>query len=322
MKSLTFLITLFFSASNAFSQVNTELRIYHLLGNQTFQLNTTAQNNLSQDFQVTRLQYYVSRFSIMHDGGQETTISIDTIALMNAADGSFSTIELGSLAITNVEAVKFYIGVPQPANNADPSLYGPDHPLAPTSPSMHWGWASGYRFLAYEGQAGMNFSQTFQLHGLGNNNYFQTTVAATGQLINGSLVIALDADYERGLETISVSNGPIAHGVDQEDLTALENFRDLVFSASTQNLTAATNDLSYTNWTVFPNPVSDGSVAINVDETIAADAIRVTNALGQEIAFISIANGESQVELDEAGVYFLSLIQDGTAIATKKIVKQ
>lgn len=306
----------------SFAQVNTELRIYHRLGNQAFQLNSTTQNNLANDFQITRLEYYVTNFSILHDGGQETAISSDTVALMNGASGVFSTVELGSLSITTVEAVKFYIGVPQPVNNADPSLYGPDHPLAPKSPSMHWGWASGYRFLAYEGQGGANFSQTFQLHGLGNSNYFQTTVAATGQLVNGSLVIALDADYTRGVENINVSNGVIAHGVNLEDLTALENFRDYVFSASTQNLTAESNELTSENWSLYPNPLIDGALTVQFPDQEKADAVRISNALGQEIAQLAISNGFATIDLEEAGIYFITLLKDGVEISSKRIVKQ
>ena len=307
-------------SSNA--QVNTELRIYHMLGTQAFQMSTTAQNNIGHDFQVERLQYYVSNLSIIHDGGVETPINVDTVALMNAADGVFSTIELGSHTITSVEGVKFYIGVPQPTNNADPSLYGPDHPLAPQSPSMHWGWASGYRFLAYEGTGGMNFSQVFQLHGLGNNNYFQTSVVATGQVINGTLVIALDADYVRGVDDINVSNGVIAHGVDQEDLTALENFRDYVFSSSTQDLTTSINDLEATAWTIYPNPSVSGVSTIEYDSQLAIDAIRVSNLTGHEIAVVETSNGSALIELEESGVYFVTLLKDGKALSTKRIVKQ
>lgn len=321
MKTIVALLAFTFVTLSSNAQINTELRIYHMLGTQAFQMSTTAQNNLGHDFQVERLQYYVSNFSVVHDGGMETIISSDTVALMNAADGSYSTIELGNLSITNVEEVRFHIGVPQPTNNADPSLYGPDHPLAPQSPSMHWGWASGYRFLAYEGAGGMNFSQAFQMHGLGNNNYFQTTVVATGQIIGGNLVIALDGDYVRGVENINVSNGVIAHGVDQEDLTALENFRDFVFSSSTQDLTASQQELEAANWTVYPNP-SNGKVNINVDSEVAFDNIRITNALGQEV--LSIANSEllNSVELKESGVYFVSLVNDGVSLSTLRIINQ
>lgn len=321
MKSIVLMITFALITTISNAQVNTELRIYHLLGNQAFQLNSIAQNNLGHDFKVDRLQYYVSNFSIVHDGGTETAIHIDTIALMNAADGPYSTIELGSLNITSVEAVKFYIGVPQPTNNGDPSLYGPNHPLAPQSPSMHWGWASGYRFLAFEGTGGANFSQVFQIHGLGNSNYFQTVVPATGQLISGNLVIALDADYVRGVEDLNVSNGVIAHGIDQEDLTALENFRDYVFSASTQDLYASTGSLHASTWSISPNPSVSGNVTLDLSQ-LEIDQVLVTNGLGQKIALYDGLMSSLSMELPESGIYFISLLNDGKSISTKRIVKQ
>lgn len=321
MKTILSIIVFATLTLTANAQVNTELRIYHMLGNQAFQMNTTAQNNLGYDFQVERLQYYVSNFSIVHDGGTETAINVDTIALMNAADGNFSRIELGSLNITNVEGVKFYIGVPQPTNNGDPSLFGPDHPLAPQSPSMHWGWASGYRFLAYEGTGGMNFSQIFQMHGLGNTNYFQTSVTATGEVIGGKLVIALDADYVRGVDDINVSNGVIAHGVDQEDLTALENFRDYVFSASTQDLYASVENLDASAWSIYPNPSVSGTITVDFDQ-LAVDQIRISTISGQEVALFEGTGSQISLELPESGVYFVSLLKDGKLLSTKRIVKQ
>ncbi|MFT6983323.1 MAG: hypothetical protein ACJAUD_002095, partial [Crocinitomicaceae bacterium] len=122
MKNITLALLLCASFSiNA--QVNTTIRIYHTLGTQLFQMNSTTQNNLAQDYQVTRIQYYMTRMSVVHDGGQITAISDDTVALISAADGTFSEIELGTLNITDVEAVKFHIGVHTPINNADPSLY-------------------------------------------------------------------------------------------------------------------------------------------------------------------------------------------------------
>lgn len=306
------------------AQVNTNIRIYHTLGTQLFQLNNTTQNNLTQDYKVTRLQYYMTKFSVVHDGGQITTISDDTVALISAADGIFSTIELGSLIVTDVEAVKFHIGVHSPVNNEDPSLYPSFHPLAPKSPSMHWGWAAGYRFLVYEGVGGNNFSQVFQLHGLGNDNYFETTVNAVGEMLGGNLIIALDADYTRGVETIDVSNGLIMHGVDLADLTALENFRDYVFSQSALPLTVITNDLE-TNiqWGLFPNPSNDGKILVSIDSDVSIDQILITDLSGKEISRVSSVNLKS-VEIDIAisGIYFVQLLTNSIVVSVKRVVIQ
>ena len=304
------------------AQVNTNIRIYHLLGTQLFQMNSTTQNNLAQDYKITRLQYYMTKFSIVHDGGQITSVSDDTVALISATDGIFSSIELGSLNISNVEAVKFHIGVYSPLNNGDPALFPSSHPLAPKSPSMHWGWASGYRFLVYEGVGGNSFSQTFQMHGLGNNNYFETTVNAVGEMVNGNLIIALDADYTRGVENINVANGVIAHGVDGADLTAIENFRDYVFSQSTQSLSASIENQSiHSQWGIFPNPSKDGIISISMNNELVIDEILVSNLLGGEITRVNSDNvNKLEIDMVSSGTYIVQLLKNTEVVSTKRVI--
>lgn len=319
MKKFTLLSLFLLFTLVSTAQITTELRIYHKLGTQGFQFNTTTQSSAGDDYQITRLQYYMTKFTVIHDGGQETIIDDNIVALVNGSDGTYSVVELGDLNLTSVEGVKFHIGVHSPVNNENPSLYPSDHPLAPQSPSMHWGWASGYRFLVYEGKGGMNFSQTFQMHGLGNNNYFETTVNATGQNVGGTMYIVLDADYIKGVENIDVSAGVIAHGVDQEDRTCLENFRDYVFSQSSEVLVARTEDQDQLlNWTVYPNPTS-GSVNVTLDSSIEFDEINVTNALGKTVFSTSSMN--NAIILEEAGVYFIQLLNEGNILGTKRIIK-
>tara|TARA_B110000305_G_scaffold18756_1_gene17277 strand:+ start:215 stop:1186 length:972 start_codon:yes stop_codon:yes gene_type:complete len=321
MKNIILSILLFGSSSiNA--QVNTNIRIYHMLGTELFQMNSSTQNNLAQDYKITRLQYYMTKFSVVHDGGQITSVSDDVVALISATDGIFSSIELGSLNISNVEAVKFHIGVHSPINNGDPSLFPSSHPLAPKSPSMHWGWASGYRFLVYEGAGGVNFSQVFQLHALGNQNYFETTVSAVGEMVNGNLVIALDADYTRGVEGINVSNGVIAHGVDGVDLTAIENFRDYVFMESTQSLFASIEDQSiHSQWGIFPNPSKDGIISVSMNNELAIDEILVANLLGKEIKRVHSENVKiMEIDMVPSGTYLVQLLKNREIVSTKRLV--
>ena len=323
MNNITLAILLCASFSiNA--QVNTNIRIYHTLGTQLFQMNSTTQNDLTQDYQVTRIEYYLTKFSVVHDGGQITAISDDTVALISATDGTFSSIELGSLNITDVEAVKFHIGVYSPVNNEDPSSYPSSHPLAPKSPSMHWGWASGYRFLVYEGVGGVNFSQVFQLHALGNNNYFETTVSAVGEMAGGNLIIALDADYTRGVDNIDVSNGVVAHGVDLDDLTALENFRDFVFSQSVLPLSTSTDDIeSDIQWGLFPNPSSDGKIVVSIDSDVTIDKILITDLLGKEVSSVNYSNLKSvEIDIATSGIYLIQLLTNSSIVSTKRVVIQ
>lgn len=322
MKTFTLLAIIVLAAFASNAQINTQLRIYHKLGTQDFQMNTTTQNNIGQDYQITRLQYYVTEFSVIHDGGQVTQVNSDVVGLINVEDGPFSTVELGSLNITTVEEVKFHIGVHSSVNNLDPTQYPTTHPLYPQSPSMHWGWASGYRFLVYEGKGGSNFSQTFQMHGLGNANYFETSVVASGQDVAGNLIIALDADYTRGVESINVSNGVIAHGINTADLTTLENFRDYVFSSSSAVITANTNEASLIDWNVYPNPLVNGDLNISFDNDVAVEYISITNALGQEVSSFVPTNSNVSISLPSSGIYFVNLMGASGLLDTKRIIKQ
>lgn len=317
--AILFLILSCFTCGTTLSQVNTELRINHRLGSQTFQLNATGTNNMTQDFQVTRLEYYVTRITVEHDGGQFTAISDDTVALINAADGTYSSIELGTLNITNVEGVKFHVGVFAPVNNADPSLYAPSHPLAPQSPSMHWGWSAGYRFLVIEGNAGSGFSQLFQLHCLDNANYFETNVSCSAQMDGSTMAIMIDADYARGLENIDVASGPITHGAGGEALTALQNFRDYVFSASSE--TVGVEELMSNNWRLFPNPANENTVNVQFEEIKEGSRIQVLNVLGQEVLNIK-ANLSNELTVEKSGQYMVNLVLDGKVISSKKLIRQ
>jgi hypothetical protein len=316
MKNLL-LLSLSLVSSIAFGQIAAELRIYHRLGTDSYSWNTEVQNNLGQSFKISRLEYYLTRFSVVHDGGQITAISDDTVALIKANDW-FSAVQLGELNVTDVEAVKFHIGVFAPVNNADPSLYPPEHPLAPKNPSMHWGWASGYRFLAYEGTAGTNFAQTVQLHALGNHNYFETTVATGAQISNGKLVIALDGDYLEGMYNIHLSDGVIAHGVDEEDLDALLNFKDRVFSERTGEL--GLNDLDQPVVTVYPNPSNTGILKVTSDQTF--DEIVVNDLNGKMIERIEVSSlNVGKVDLgSQKGVYLIEIRSNNRVLGRSKIV--
>ncbi len=324
MKLFSLLSIILFSTTLLNAQVETELRIYHKLGAQEFQMNSTTTNNTAQDFQVTRLSYYMSEFTVVHDGGQQTIINVDTVAIIHAdAVGGFTTVQLGNLNVTSVEAIKFHIGVRSPINTSDPGLFSTPHPLAPQSPSMHWGWSAGYRFVAYEGVGGSGFSQMFQMHGLWDANYYETTVTAAGQVVGSTMYIAIEGDYSRGMDNIDVAAGVIAHGVNQEDLTLLQNFRDVVYSASSATITANLEDVSFNgNWSVYPNPTK-GEFSLDIDSDINVNRVSVINLLGHEVVSIDIAIGDSPyISLNNAGVYFVNLMNGSTILSTKRIVKQ
>ena len=73
-KSLLIAISFLMFSMSSYAQNNVQFKINHKLGDADFAMETGAKNNIDHDFEVTRLEYYISEISITHDGGTETTI--------------------------------------------------------------------------------------------------------------------------------------------------------------------------------------------------------------------------------------------------------
>ena len=310
------LLTLITAAT--FAQTDVTLRINHKLGSADFAYDQVAQNNLGHEYKTTRLEYYLSQVTIVHDGGMETAVPLDTVALVQPGTELATSIPLGSYSVTSIESVKFYIGIQEPTNNEDPSLYSVDHPLGPKSPSMHWGWTAGYRFVAYEGFGGSGFSQNFQLHGLGNENYFEIEKDVNVVDESGVLVMDLNADYTRGVENIDLNSGTVSHGSTGEAKQTLENWRDFVFGNYAVGI--ETNSPTAV-WSVYPNP-STGLVTLKVEANATAAIVQVSNVLGEIVQTINLADALTQeVELNQTGIFMFTILdQSGIAIETKRVV--
>lgn len=317
MKKITFLLSiigLLLFGKSGISQTNFTLVIDHKLGLNDFQMNQVAQNNLGNDIKLSRLQYYVTRFSIVHDGGQVMPINDNVVALVDA--GNYTSIPLGSLSnIGTVEGIKFHIGVYQPKNNADPSLEPSGSPLALQSPSMHWGWTSGYRFIALEGLSGMSLNQTTELHGLGNQNYFETTVMVSSEALNGGQVISISADYTEGLRDINVSAGLVVHATNQQAAQMIGNFRDYVFSAGQSVASISTK--TFENVKIFPIP-AHGQVTIETPTDFEGAEASILNIGGQLVQKFKLEAGQKEINFNDTGVYMIIL---ETKEREKKIFK-
>jgi len=319
-KTILFLTTFLLLSLNNFAQNNIQLNIDHKLGNVDFEMNTGAKNNIDNDFDVTRLQYYISEIAIVHDGGTETVFD-DVWVLVDAS--STTQVDLGDSNINTVEMVKLHIGVDEAHNHLDPTSYAATNPLSPQFPSMHWGWNPGYRFVAFEGNGGSRFNQLFQLHGLGDDNYFTTEIPLTTEAVNNKVLINIDADYTRALENINVSNGIIIHGDYGEARQCLENFRDYVFAAASETV-AAIDVSEISKFDLFPNP-TNGKASILLEGIEGFNyQVSVTDILGKQVLFFDTVKSNSRIELalEEAGLYFVHLIKDGHSAITKKLISK
>lgn len=315
---LTFLVFGLFSISS-FAQNSIQLHIHHKLGDDTFYLDTEASNNIGNKFNVERLEYYISEISILHNGTIETPIK-DLWVLANAADET-TVVDLKMHNIDAIHGIKFHIGVDPEHNHADPSNYGSGHPLAPQFPSMHWGWSAGYRFLAYEGMGGENLNRTCELHGLGDDNYFETVVYTDVAAANGEINININADYTRVLENINVNSGVIVHGDYGQAKKALENFRDHVFSAA-DDATSIVDFSEINSFDLYPNPSNVGTAFIAINSTQDYDyQVVVRDILGREVQFLENvrSNTVTTLNVETTGLYMVSVVKEGQSVITKKL---
>lgn len=301
--------------SNAQSSV--KIQINHLLGGVQFENEVNSSNDLGNDFMIDRLQYYLSGFSLIHDGGQTKEID-DLYVLVSLLENSRpTTIDLGEHDINNLESVKFHFGVDEKANHADPSLLNPNHALAPKFPSMHWGWAAGYRFIALEGKSGPNLDQDLEFHCIGDEFYseMEFSVSMNNQ---SEYVLTLDAEYTNLLKGIDVTGGLIIHGGTGEVIDLADNIANNVFIIAG---TTSTVDSELVNeFEVYPNPVNNGILNINTNVASSNNRIVIFDALGRNI-YSGQQMYSTQIDITNQGLYYVSITDhSGKVLATRKVV--
>lgn len=317
---LLFVFLISFGAVHAQNEIM--LHLAPRLGSNLFSLNQ-AVNHPSGNYQVkfTRFEYYIAEIKITHDGGQVTPCS-DLYLLVNPTIDSMYS--LGQMPdVQNVESITFSVGVPSTVNHLDPASYPASHPLAPQNPSMQWGWSAGYRFAAIEGVAGTNFSQSFEIHALGDANYKTQTLSTYAEQVNPEMkMIHITADYTTVLKNITVSGGLIVHGTTGAAVTLLNNFKNLVFKAETSGVT----DPAFTgSFAVAPNPAKGElpQVALSLPEGNDY-RLTVTDITGKVLynkVFVSIINQSlSLEEMTKPGLYFVQLWQNDKPVAVEKLV--
>lgn len=313
MKTLYTLLSIYICCFSLHAQQLVNFKINHKLGATSFALNQTAVDNAGDDFQVTRLQYYISDIVLHHD---DTSTAVSNLHILVNATQS-TDVQLGNFNLQQLDSISFGIGVGPNENHLDPNTYASNHPLAPQSPSMHWGWTSGYRFIALEGVTGANMSDVFQMHSLGDDNYHITTIATNG-IVNGTdLDVVIEADYIEALNTLDLTGGIISHGDKGEAQVVIENFNNFVFKAATSNVSVqqlATNSIR-----VYPNPVQSGQVFILQDIRPFEQFVEVFNINGQCVKTLIPQAQQCSVQLDKAGVYLLKITGNNKQVQTYKV---
>ncbi|MCF8246385.1 MAG: T9SS type A sorting domain-containing protein [Saprospiraceae bacterium] len=316
---LLLLAAMFGQGLNA--QMNVTLHMHQKLGDQPFVLNSAVTVPSDYLVKVTRLQYYVSEIKIVHDGGQVTPVT-DLHLLVTAQEDSI--FGLGSFDVTIIEGIEFSIGVDPAFNHLDPASYPNDHPLAPKNPVMHWGWAAGYRFIAFEGTSsnnGTTFPDAFQIHTVDDANYLAVTLPVSGVVDGDHLAINVDADYAQLLMDINVQGGLISHAATGPSAKLAGNMQNFVFSPSV--VSGTTEPGIAGTFVISPNPAS-GAAVVKYDLPGYDQLTLTVSDLAGRTVFTQKLNGSQQsVSLEtnwQSGIYVARIFSGDKFLALEKLV--
>jgi hypothetical protein len=332
-KLLFAMVLLAATCSSSYAQ-SLELEIIHKMNKEDFSFSQAGITNLNQQFTLDRLEYYISEITVTHDGGQVSTM--DSVWIL-VDPSSTTTVDLSEISATTVESVSLSVGVSPDVNNLDPAEWPMSHPLAPKNPSMHWGWTAGYRFVAIEGAQGFT---AFEIHALGNSNYFETTFTPNIIVDGSQTTLSVYADYAQSLNDIDISAGVITHGDYDEAIDLLENFRDRVFTPTepidsipssggggndTTDTTTGIRPLVYdVQLEVAPNPTTNGSVTItSADIDFSTSVIALVDLTGKrrEITTTPVSRNQTTLSNLGAGIYFLTVTDaERQSLVTRRII--
>lgn len=191
-------------------------------GSQLFMNEQVTVNGIKVNFD--HFNYYLSNLHVFYDGNQDLDLS-DTVFLIKSDD---FVLNLGDLAIQNVEKISFGVGVQYELNHLDISMYNESHPLSFQTPSMHWGWASGYMHMVIGGTADSNLDEIpdayFELHNLGDNNYYIIEVVINEVNTSGNQKdIFIDCNVDAWLTLIDLGINGIKHGENGVNYKVMKN---------------------------------------------------------------------------------------------------
>ncbi len=305
------------------AQKNVYITIAPKIGSEVVQLNNNYTSLNGDIFKLEHFNYYLSNLHLIHDGGQDLDLS-DTIFLVK--HNQF-VLNLGVLAIQNIESIQFGIGVPSNlntqagANAIDISTRPANHPLSFQDPSMYWGWSAGYMHMIIGGRADANNDQVpekvFELHNLGDANYQSVSLNVIQTNTTPDMIdVYMDCHVDRWMKNIPIKTVGIQHASINYNASIMLNvLHQNVFD---QPATASVNALEYTKGTIIYQGENKSMLWQNVKN---ADRFQLIDLSGK-LLLTAKANESGSIDFNTQnnGVYLFTIVSaDGTVLNSIKI---
>jgi hypothetical protein len=167
----------------------------HQFANQPLTLNSLKYES-TEILSISRLSYLLSEFAVQNQNGTWQDLP-DQFAYLDASSRR-SSFTLSELPSGTYKSLRFSVGVPKRENHSDPAQHPADHPLNPNLNKLHWDWATGYIFLALEGQFRTSEKNLngFVYHLANDQNLSRVQLAANFRIKNNT-ALALTFDLQK-----------------------------------------------------------------------------------------------------------------------------
>ncbi len=315
----TFLILTLFVGVLANAQTSIDVNLNHTYNGNAFELDKVIETP-DYDFKITRFQYYLSNFSLVHDNASETIID-DSYLLVDASNNNYTLNDV--TGVTNIERVKFHYGIDETTNHADPALQPANHPLNYQSPSMHWGWAGGYMFAVVEGVVDTDKNGTFEtgfdFMPVADKYYTLVDLPTIDAINSNKLLLNIDVRIDKWLEGFDLATVGINHG----QSSTLGSFADVVTRQvfSTSAVLSSNKQITVNNELI--SVLDNGASAkILVKKPSNSHELILSDVSGKHISTMKLNRALINLSdfIETSGIYILLLQNDKKeVIQTKKI---
>lgn len=305
------------------AQYAVSLNLHHNFDGAAFNYGDQYVDDFGHTIEITRVQYYLSSLKVNHDAGQETLLN----SVYVLASGNITNYPLTTMNIQNVEGISFNLGVDQSRNHLDPSTYPSSHPLSLQTPSMHWGWASGYNFLVIEGMADSDNDGTvdkpFQFHAVGNDDYLTNVglIETTGTMVDMNISVDVEVNIADWLTGMDLSTAGLNHGVFPlvEEMMANTNILK-VFDAGTTGI----NDIEgLENSTFFDYSLPYAPTIYYKFPQAQSLSLSIIDMTGRVVLSEDDLSKEGNFFINkelEYGTYIAKFIMDNNEVLAKKFI--